>query len=138
MKFLQLKFIPQNSDFALFILRLWAGGALLLNHGLGKLTHFGAMKNSFMDPLGIGSLASLSFSTLAEFVCAALIVLGFLTRFSALVILINLGVAFYFIHGMKLSGAGSGELAFVYFGAFLTVFLAGPGKISIDGKSGAA
>lgn len=138
MKFLQLKFIPQSTDFALLVLRLWVGLALLFNHGLVKVMHFGAMKDSFMDPLKIGALPSLSLSTFAEFVCAALLVLGFLTRFAALVILINLGVAFYFIHSMKLSGPGNGELAFIYFGAFLAIFFAGAGKLSIDAKNGGA
>ncbi|MFI5337230.1 MAG: DoxX family protein [Opitutales bacterium] len=136
MKFLQLKFIPQSSDFALLLLRLWLGLTLLINHGLPKLMHFGAMSEKFMDPFHIGTVPSLSLAVLAEVVAPILLVLGLLTRFSALVIVIELGVAFVFVHGLKLSGPGSGELAFVYVAGFATLLFAGGGKFAVDGKSG--
>ena len=43
MKFLQLKFIPQSTDFALLFLRLTAGLMMFFNHGLGKVMNFSTM-----------------------------------------------------------------------------------------------
>ena len=138
MKFLQFKFIPQSTDFALLLLRVVAGLTLLLNHGWGKVTNFGTISDNFMNFLGLGSTTSLVLIIIAEVLCAALLVVGWLTRFAALVIAIGMGVAFFVAHGMKLSGPGNGELAFLFLLAAATLFFAGPGKFSVDGKQGAA
>jgi len=48
------------------------------------------------------------------------------------------------VHKVEFSGAHSGELAFIYLGGFISIFLAGPGRFSIDkrvfgaGRNGAA
>lgn len=138
MKFLQLKFIPQSTDLGLLVLRVVAGLTMLLNHGWGKVMNFGAMSEKFMNFLGLGSTVSLVLIVFAEVVCAALITLGWLTRFAALVLAIGMGVAFFVGHGMKLSNPGSGELAMLYLVVAATLFFAGPGKFSVDGKQGAA
>ncbi|MCF7689737.1 MAG: DoxX family protein [Cephaloticoccus sp.] len=137
MKFLQLKFIPQSTDFALLFLRLTAGLTMLLNHGWGKVLNFSTMTENFPDVIGIGRVPGLVLIIFAEFVCAGLITVGWLTRFAALVLAIGMGVAFVAAHGMKLSQPGSGELALVYLLISLTLLFAGAGKFSIDGKKGA-
>jgi len=43
-----------------------------------------------------------------------------------------MGVAFTQIHKMTLGGQMPGEFAFIYFGAYLSLLLAGPGKLSLD------
>lgn len=138
MKFLQLKFIPQSTDFGLLLLRVVTGLTMLINHGWGKIMNFDAMSESFLNFLGLGSTASLVLMIFAEVVCAALITVGWLTRLAALVLAIGMGVAFYLVHGLKLSGPGNGELPLLYLTAFVVIFLAGPGKLSVDGKQGAA
>ncbi len=138
MKFLQLKFIPRSTDFALLLLRVVAGLTMLLNHGWGKVMNFGGMSDKFMNFLGMGSTVSLVLIIFAEVVCAALITLGFLTRFAALVLAIGMGVAFFVGHGMKLSNPGSGELALIYLLIAVTLFFSGAGKFSIDAKQGGA
>ena len=137
MKFLHLNFIPRSADTALLLVRIWFGGALLVLHGWGKLTNFSSMASKFADPFGIGSGASLALAVLAEVVCAAFIVAGLFTRVAALVAAINMAVAFWFAHGAKLSGPGNGELAFLFLGAFLALFIAGGGKFSVDASLGA-
>jgi putative oxidoreductase len=137
MKFLHLNFVPRSADAALLVLRLWYGGGLLLLHGWGKLTNFSSMAGQFADPFGIGKTASLGLSTFAEVVCAALIVLGLFTRVAALGAGINMFVAFWFVHGGKLTGAGSGELAVTYLGAFVALLIAGGGRFSLDANMGA-
>ncbi len=136
LRFFQLNFVPRSVDLALLVLRLWLGLTLLLNHGRGKLMGFSAMSAKFSDPLGIGHTASLTMTVFAEVVCAALLALGLLTRFAALVLIIMLGVAFTMAHGRVLSGPGNGELAFIYLAGVVALFLSGAGRFSVDAKMG--
>lgn len=138
MKFLRLNFIPQSVDFGLLLLRIWAGLTMLLNHGLGKLMGFADKMDSFPDLFGIGHTATLVLAIFGEVVCSALLTLGWFTRFAALGLSITMGVAFFMAHGAKLSGAGSGELAFIYLAAFVGIFFAGAGRFSVDGKASAS
>lgn len=137
MKFLHLNFVPRSSDAALLLLRVWFGGSLLLLHGWGKLTGFSSMKGGFPDPFGIGNTASLSLAIFGEVACAALLVLGLFTRIAALGAGITMAVAFSFAHGMKLTGQNNGEMAFIYLGVFVALFVAGAGKFSVDARIGA-
>ncbi len=88
------------------------------------------------DPLGVGHTTSLSLTVFAEVVCAALLVLGLFTRFAALVLVIEMGVAFFMVHQRALTGSGSGEMAFLYLAGFVTLFLAGGGQFALDRKLG--
>ena len=138
LRFLQFNFVPRSPDFALLVLRVWLGVSILVLHGWGKLTGFRSGASSFPDPLGAGSTVSMGLAIFAEVVCAALLVLGLATRFAALVLIILMVVAFTIVHGTKLTGPGNGEMAFLYLAGFVTIFLAGPGRISVDGKTGGA
>lgn len=138
LKFLQFGFLPRSSDFALLVLRLWLGVSMLVLHGWGKLTGFSGLTSKFADPFGFGPTTSAALAVFAEVVCAALVAIGLATRFAALVLMILLVVAFTMVHGRALSGPGNGELAFVYLAGFTAIFLAGPGRFSVDAKTGAA
>ena len=137
-------FAPGNNsgavNFGLLMLRLWIGFSMLLNHGFEKLKTFSDTAPNFPDPLGIGHTASLALAVFAEFFASLLVIFGLVTRWSALVLAIDMGVAFICIHKGALSGQGSGELAFMYLMGYVTLLLAGPGSISVDkalfGKSG--
>jgi putative oxidoreductase len=129
-------FAPSNTPFsaslALLILRLWLGLTMLINHGFGKLKDFSHLSGDFPDPLHIGHAASLVLVVFAEVVASVLLVMGLLTRFAALVLTINMAVAFFLVHKHSLSGSHSGELAFIYLAAYVVLFLAGAGKMSMD------
>jgi len=135
-KFFQLGFIPKSADLALLVLRLWLGVTMLLNHGWEKFTGFSQMSAKFADPLGVGPATSLGLAVFAEVVMAALVAAGLFTRFAALVLIIELGVAFTKVHGHALAGPMSGELAFLYLSGFVVIFLAGGGKFSVDRSMG--
>lgn len=137
MKFLHFNFIPRSADVALLALRVWFGGSLLFLHGWGKLTGFSSMSSQFPDLFGIGKTPTLALAVFGEVVCAALLVLGLFTRFAALGTGITMAVAFTMAHKMALSGSNSGEMAFLYLGAFVALFIAGGGKFSVDAKMGA-
>ena len=135
-KFCQVSFIPRSTDFALLVLRLWFGLTMLFNHGIPKLRHFSQMSGMFPDPLHIGSQFSLILSVIAEVLGAALVVNGFATRLAALIVVIELAIVFFGVHHAALAmGAHSGELAFAYLGAFLTIFFAGGGRFVICHKT---
>ena len=138
MKFLHLNFIPRSADLGLLLLRVWFGGAMLFLHGWIKLTGFAEMAPKFPDVLGLGSgPVNLGLAVFGELVCSALLVLGLFTRIAALGAGATMFVAFWIAHGHRLKGEGNGEMAFLFLGAFLVLFLAGAGKFSVDAKLGA-
>ncbi len=120
------------TNLALLVMRLWLGSAMLFNHGLDKLVHFHDIAPSFPDPLGIGQPVSLALVMFAEVVGSVLLVIGLLTRFAALTLVIDLFVAFLMVHQTALSGKNSGELAFIYLSGFVVLLIAGGGMISLD------
>lgn len=132
-KLITLSFLPQSYDCALLLLRVWVGLSLFLRHGVEKVAHFSSMARHFPDPAHIGSHASLVMALLSDAVCSILVVLGFATRLAALYIVVIVGTAFAFVHHFAMSGPHSGELPFVYIGVYLAIFLAGPGRFSVDG-----
>lgn len=137
MKFLQLNALPRSVDGGLLVLRLWAGLTMALNHGWAKLSGFGKMAGGFADPLGVGSQVSLSLAIFGELICGLLIAFGLFTRFAAIGCGITMAVAFFMVHQRALSGPASGELAFIYLGAMVTLLLTGAGRFSADAKMGA-
>lgn len=137
MKFLLLNFLPTSTDLALLALRLWFGLSMLVLHGWGKVMNFSAFSTKFADPFGIGTTASLVLVIIAEVVCAALIAIGLFTRWSAVVLGIAMGTAFWSAHGGKLTGQGNGEMAFLFLGACVVLFFAGAGRFSVDAGMGA-
>ncbi len=123
---------PASINLALLVLRVWIGATMLLNHGIGKVTGFSSMSHGFPDPLGVGHVTSMALVVFAEAVASSLLVLGLVTRFAALVLAVDVGVAFFAVHKAALSGGHSGELAFIYLAGFVTLLLAGGGAISAD------
>ncbi len=136
MRVLRFEFLPASVDLGLLVLRLWLGLSLLVLHGRMKLMNFQEMSGKFADPFGIGMKASLSLAVFGEVVGSALLVLGLFARLGALSCAITMTVAFIAVHGMKLSGPGSGEMAFIYLAGFITVFIAGPGRFAMDRSPG--
>lgn len=122
-----LKASTQN-DLGLLFLRLTAGG-LMLTHGYPKLSNWSSLSGSFPDPLGIGSTLSLAGTVGAEFFCALLILLGIATRLAAVPLLFTMLVAAFIVHGSDI--LQKKELALIYAGMYLAIFLLGGGKYSL-------
>lgn len=137
MKFLLLNFLPTSTDLALLVVRLWFGLSMLVLHGWGKLMNFSGLSTKFADPFGLGTTASVILIIIAELVCAGLIAIGLFTRWAALILGGGMATAFWTAHGAKLSGQGNGELAFLYLGASLALFICGAGRFSVDASMGA-
>lgn len=119
------------TSLGLLFIRIAFAGSMALMHGLPKLLDFSNKMHNFPDPIGLGSVASLSLAVTAEFLCAILVLIGIFTRFSVAPLVICMAVAFFVVHGAD--PFAKKELAFLYLAAFSAVLAAGPGKFSADG-----
>jgi putative oxidoreductase len=131
-KFVSANTSSRNLSFGLLILRVLAGLSLFLKHGWEKLTGYSVMVQHFPDPIHIGAHASLAFALFSDGICSLLIILGLATRPAAVIILINLLTAFFFVlHGAFFS-IPHVELVWLYTGVFAALLFTGPGRFSID------
>lgn len=117
-------------DFGLLFLRMSVGLFIVFGHGWGKLLNFGTMSTQFPDPIGLGSTVSLALVVFAEVFCGLAFALGLVTRFSALPLIIFMLVAATVQHADD--PWSKKEFALLYLIPFVTVFLSGPGKYSLD------
>lgn len=111
-------------------MRLFAGLALALGHGLGKMPP----SQMFIDAVsGMGFPAPTLFAwsaALSELVGGLLLAIGLFTRPAALFILTTMGVAAFILH--RADPFQDRELAIIY-GAVALVFLfSGAGRLSLD------
>ncbi len=134
LKLLRLEFIPASADVALLLLRVWLGLSMLVLHGWGKFMKLLGGDLSFGDPLGLGAVPSFLLVVFAEVFCSVLLVLGACTRLAAFALAFTMGVAFFMVHKMQLTGEKNGELAFVFLAGYLVLLIAGAGRHSMDGK----
>ena len=96
---------PDGTAMSLLILALRIlFGILLMSHGVQKWANYDVMSGSFPDPLGIGSQLSLVLAIFGEMVCSMAFIFGFAVK----------------------------ELAFIYLVVFILLYIAGPGKFSLD------
>ena len=133
-KFLSTTYSEGAFNIAALALRVIFGGLLLIDHGLGKITHFSNLEYSFFDFLHIGHRWSLVLCIFAEVFCSGLLVLGLFTRLAALALVLNFSVAtFIALKGQSLAGH---ESALTYLAVFFSLLLVGPGRISADSAMG--
>lgn len=106
-------------------------GISMLTHGLPKLEMLTANdKIEFMNFLGLGAAISLVLVVFAEVLCSVFIIVGFLTRFSTVPLMMTMLIAFFVRHGSDPYVVK--ELSLVYFFFYLTIFVLGSGKFSLD------
>ena len=117
-------------DIGLLILRVGCGSMMLLLHGLPKLMSFTERMDSFPDPLGLGSAASMSLVIFAEFFCSCAVILGLWVRWATLPIITTMGVAGFIFHANDLWSTK--ELPILYFVLFLALFCLNGGRYSLD------
>lgn len=119
-----------SASLGLLIARIVGGATMLIAHGLPKLTTFSEKSSTFPDPLGIGSSTSLALAVGAEVGCALLLILGLFTRAALVPLIITMVVAFFLVHGAD--PFARRELAFLYLGLYLALFVTGAGRFSLD------
>jgi len=120
-----------KNDIALALLRI-VPSAFMLTHGYPKLNKIIESDFTFGNPIGIGEAPTLFLAVIAEFVCPILIIVGFKTRWMAVLHAITMFVAGFIVHGSD--PFGKMELGLLYLVIFVAIILLGPGKFSIDRK----
>ena len=120
---------PIALDAGLFLLRV-IFGLLLMQYGWEKFSKYAEWSKDFPDPLGIGSPASLALCIFAELFCAGFLVLGLFSRFVLVPLIINMVVIALVVHADDPMREREHAISFLI--PFLTIFMAGPGKYSVD------
>ena len=114
---------------SLAVLRI-CSAALILTHGWSKLADYSSNIETFRDPIGLGSALSLQLAIFAEFFCAILLMVGFLTRLSLIPLIFTMAVAAFIVHADDPFSTMEKSLLFLLI--FIFQFFAGPGRYSID------
>lgn len=121
-----------QNNLAKLILRIGFGG-FMLTHGIPKLMKlFAGGQIQFPDPLHLGSTTSLILTVIAEVVCAALILVGYKTKWASIPLVITMLVAAFVIHASD--PLGKKEFALIYAVGFICIGMLGAGKYSLDRK----
>ena len=122
--------LSTRASWGLLVLRVGVGASMMLGHGWGKLSSFGTMSAKFADPYGLGATVSLALAVFAEFFCSLLVVTGTFTRLATIPLIVTMLTAFLLIHGAD--PFPRKELALMYLVPFVTLFVTGPGRFSVD------
>ena len=105
--------------------------AFMLTHGLPKFFKLMAGGEvTFGDPLGFGAFPTLLLAVFAEVVCSTFILIGLGTRLATIPLMITMAVAAFMVHGDD--PFGKKELPLLYLLSFITLFVFGSGKYSVD------
>ena len=131
MNLLRINLSPRYLDYGLLLTRLAFGFSVFYGHGYGKINRlFGADEIKFADPFGLGPAVSLALVTFAEVVCAFLVIFGLFTRTALIPLIVVMATAYFTVHFAQEFGQQEKVILFRF--AFLSLFLTGPGKFSLD------
>jgi putative oxidoreductase len=125
---LTMRIMMQNVG--LLVLRLTVGFTMLLGHGWPKLANFSAKSAVFPSVMGLGSQISLSLAVFSEVFCSVFLILGLLTRWVSIPLLITMLVAAFIVHGSDPFKVK--ELSLMYLFCYTTLFFTGGGEFSVD------
>ena len=118
-------------DLVLLLIRLGAGGALIAQHGFRKFSRLlEGGEIHFSNPIGLGPVLSLYLTVFAEFFCAALVIVGLLSRMATIPLIILFLVLIFFVH--LHDPFPKIELPLLYLLGFMAILAYGPGRFSID------
>ena len=130
-KIFSTKYSESAISLGLLLLRVISGSTMLVNHGMKKLSNFDAIaQKGFADPFHIGAKASLGLAIFAEVACAALLIVGLITRLATIPLIITMCVALFLVGEGKIFGEGESAALFLVMYVFLLI--SGPGKYSLD------
>lgn len=131
MNLLRIESPARFYDYGLLVLRLVFGFCIMYGHGYPKLTRLlGSDEIQFADPFGLGPALSLGLATFAEVACAILLMLGLVTRVALIPLVIVVTTAFFSVH--LDDPFRRQEIVILFAGAFIALFLMGPGRLSVD------
>ena len=129
-KLLHYQALDNTTHWALLILRIGAS-FFLMYHGFEKLENLLAGNSAdFPDPFHVGARASHGLSVFAEFFCSVFLMLGLFSRFALIVLICNMLIIIFIIHAAD--PLSDREHAYLFLIPFMSLFLTGPGKFSLD------
>ena len=130
-----MRYLDRLQPLALLVLRIVLG-VIMIAHGSGKV--FGGLSHHVQMVSGLGLPGWLAyFSAAAEFFGGILVIAGFLTRFAALTIMVDMAVAIWKVHwknGLMAEHGYQFPLALAAI-AFALIFF-GAGPIAFDSLRG--
>ena len=127
-RFLKKRF-KAEVNIAILFLRFFVG-FMMLTHAVDKIENFGAIAEGFPTPFGLNSWVALSLITFVEFVGSIMIISGFFTRIASLILALSMITAAFFTFPQFVFKQS--ELAIIYMGIYITLFIIGSGDFSID------
>lgn len=124
----------KHTDCGLLVMRIVFGITLFIKHGYEKVTEFPRMSHEFPNLFHLGEPATLTIALVSDGICSLLLVLGFGTRYAALIGFLNILVAWIWVHHFSFFGprGDHGEIIVLFLGGLLGFMLTGPGKYSLD------
>ena len=128
-RILSAEHLPKNIDIALLLGRVGIG-ALMLTHGIPKISRFAETPVQFMDVMGLGPELSLGLAVFAEVICSILLIIGLATRFAVIPLIITMLVAVFVVHGAD--PFAEQEMGLHYLLVYVMLLLSGSGKYSLD------
>ena len=141
-KFFTVTANPLQTNIGLLTLRILIG-VLMAFYGYEKLIHFSDMAASDfwakqVSFLGFNGAFPLALTVFAEFFCSLLLLFGFLTRYSCLILMFCMAYIFVVVFPSAPFHAGENGFEFnppfTYFVMYFVLLLTGPGKYSLDYK----
>lgn len=115
----------------LFLILRIAIAALMINHGLPKLSKLlEGGEIQFGNPIGLGPTISLILVVFAEFFCSILIGIGLGTRLASIPLIFTMVVAAFITHGAD--PFQRKEMALLYLLFYITLLVVGSRKYSMD------
>src|SRR5688500_18732645 len=130
--------LDRHRELGPFALRLFVGFVLI--YGTQDNVFSAERMREFRDCLPRNGfpapLASAYLSAYAQFLCGILIGIGLLTRWAALVMMVNFVAALLMVHVSQPFAANIAPLAMLFGAIFLLFYGAGP--FSVDGRIGVA
>lgn len=117
-------------DVAILLIRIFMGGFMAILHGYSKWEKWDLIRGDFVEPFGMPTWFAAGFTIFAELFCCMMIVFGLFTRINTLLIMITMAVAAFYVHAGDALDDREGSIT--YLAAFTAIFLAGPGKYSLD------
>lgn len=127
-----LSYKPQfkkEINIAILFLRIFVG-VMMLTHAFDKIENFNDIATSFPAPLEMNPCMALTLITIVEFCCSVLLIVGVLTRLAALLLVFGMIVAAFFTFPGFIFKES--ELAIMYLGIYITLFITGGGDYVID------
>ena len=117
-------------DLGLLILRVSIGFMMLMAHGWPKLADFTTKAETFPGIFGMSGQVSLTLAVFSEFFCSIALILGVLTRWVSVPLLITMLVAAFIVHPDD--PFRKQEFALLYAVPYLALIFTGGGKLSLD------